>query len=79
MSYSIPAMLGLLHEHDEKVLFNPDFFEEKHSKALGLTFVQPKPVARFEADVKLEYNVGTRGNAVDQPYWPKDLSVEVVG
>ncbi|EGP91043.1 uncharacterized protein MYCGRDRAFT_65466 [Zymoseptoria tritici IPO323] len=78
MSYSIPVMLGLLHEYDEKVLFNPDFFEEKHSKALGLTFVQPKPVARFEAEVELKYNVGTRGNAVDQPYWPKDLSVEVV-
>jgi hypothetical protein len=78
MPYLLPAMLGLLHKHDAKVLFNPEFFEQRKSKALGLTFVQVKPVARFADGVKLEYNVGTRGNGVDQPYWPEDLSVEIV-
>jgi hypothetical protein len=78
MVYLLPALMEMLHKHDAKALFNPAFFEQRQSKALGLTFIQPKPVARFEDDVKLQYNVGTRGNGVDQPHWPEDLSVEIV-
>lgn len=79
MSYLIPAMLKLLQTHDKDVMFNPSFFEPRLSKAIGATLVQVKPVAQFKDNVvELKYNVGTRGNGVDQPVWPSDLSVEVV-
>ena len=45
---------------------------------MGLQFLQLKPVAQFRDDVKLEYNIGTRGNDYDKPYWPQDLKTEVV-
>ena len=72
-------MLGLLVKHDKDVLFNPDFFEKRTSKAVGHDFIQTKPIAQFKNDeVRLEYNVGTRTNGVDQPKWPDDLRVEIV-
>ena len=71
-------MLGLLQKHDAQTLFKPEFFEKRTSKALGLDFIQLKPVAKFADDVKLEFNVGTRGNGCDKPYWPADLKTEVV-
>lgn len=78
MGYLLPSMLGLLHKHDAKTLFKPEFFERRDSKAVGFEFVQLKPVAQFVDDVKLEYNVGTRGNGYDKPHWPADLRTEVV-
>ncbi|KAG9948501.1 hypothetical protein KCU85_g4993, partial [Aureobasidium melanogenum] len=37
------------------------------------------PAIRFPSqEVELRYNVGTRTNGVDLPYWLKDLSVVVV-
>lgn len=79
MPYLLPAMLKLLQEHDAQVLFNPDFFEERKSEYLGATFVQVKPVAKFaDGAVSLGFHIGTRGNGVDEPTWPDDLTVEVV-
>lgn len=79
MQHLIPEMLKLLHAHDKDVLFNPAFFERRTSKAIGATFVLAKPVAQFPNNaVELKYNVGTRGNGVDQAKWPTDLSVEIV-
>lgn len=79
MQHLLPAVLKLLYQHDEKTLFNPDFFEERKAESLGMTFVQVKPIAGFAKDaVDLGYHVGTRGNGVDAPVWPKDLRVEVV-
>lgn len=79
MPYLLPAMLKLLHQHDKDVLFNPSFFEQRPSGNLGLTFVVPKPVVQFpDGTVEPKYQVGTRGNGVDQPFWPRDLKVEVV-
>ncbi|KAI0106555.1 CoA-transferase family III [Hypoxylon sp. NC0597] len=78
MQYSLPAMLKILHQHDAKALFNPAFFENRRAENLGATFVQVKPVARFNNAVELGYHIGTRGNGVDQPVWPKDLTTEVV-
>lgn len=71
-------MLGMLHKYDAKTLFKPEFFERRKSKALGLEFVGVKPVAQFKDNVQLRFDVGTRGNGVDQARWPEDLSVEVV-
>ncbi|KAK7746560.1 hypothetical protein SLS62_009357 [Diatrype stigma] len=79
MPYLLPAMLKLLQEHDAPVLFNPAFFEERKSEYLGATFVQVKPVAKFaDGAVDLGFHIGTRGNGVDEPIWPTDLTVEVV-
>ena len=78
MAYTLPAMISLLQKHDEKTLFNPDFFERRKSKAVGHEFIQIKPIAQFRDDVQLGYNVGTRTNGVDKAKWPTDLSVEVV-
>jgi hypothetical protein len=71
--------MKLLEEHDADTLFNPSFFEPRLSKAMDTTFIQVKPIARFENNaVELKYNVGTRGNGVDKPLWPEDLTVEIV-
>jgi hypothetical protein len=50
------------------------------SAAAGSTFVKVKPIAQYKDGlVQLKYNVGCRGNGVDHPHWPKDLSVEIIG
>ncbi|KAH9821974.1 CoA-transferase family III [Teratosphaeria destructans] len=78
MQYTLPAMLDLIAKHDSDVIFNPAFFEQRRSKAVGHTFVQVKPIAQFADDVELAYNVGTRTNGVDQPRWPADLKTEII-
>lgn len=79
MQYSIPAMLKSLYQHDHEALFKPEFFEARTSGVLNAGFVQVKPIAQFPGkEVELRYNVGTRGNGVDYPAWPKDLTVETV-
>lgn len=73
-------MVNLFHKHSEDVLLSPTFFEEIRSEAAGSTFIKVKPIARFKDEVvQLKYNVGCRGNGVDQPRWPENLTVEVVG
>jgi hypothetical protein len=77
---TFPAMVDLFHKHSEDILLNPLFFEDTVSAAAGSTFVKVKPIAQYKDGlVQLKYNVGCRGNGVDHPHWPKDLSVEVVG
>ncbi|KAI1482857.1 CoA-transferase family III [Daldinia eschscholtzii] len=79
MPHLLPAMLKLLYQHDSQVLFNPEFFQEREAKNIGATFVQLKPIAQFaDGAVELGYHIGTRGNGVDEPVWPEDLTVEVV-
>ncbi|KAJ8121668.1 hypothetical protein O1611_g10038 [Lasiodiplodia mahajangana] len=78
MGYLLPAMMKILVQYDSETLLNPDFFQAMEAKNLGTTFIRPKPIAQFESGVELGYHVGTRGNGIDQPVWPKDLSVEVV-
>ena len=79
MQYMLPATLERLYKHDQQTLFNPEFFETRTSKNLDAQFVQVKPIAQFpNNEVDLGYQVGTRGNGVDYPTWPKDLLVEVV-
>ena len=61
-------------------LFQKDFLEIRKCGALGgLQMRVVKPVLQFpEGQVKPGFNVSTRGNGVDQPRWPEDLSIEVV-
>jgi len=78
MRHTLPTMIALLHQHDSETLFNPKLFEARESKALGRTFIGPKPIAQFKDGVELRCSVGTRGNGMDQPRWPRELSVEIV-
>ncbi|KAI0506210.1 CoA-transferase family III [Xylaria bambusicola] len=78
MFYLIPAMMKVIVQHGSETLFSPDFFQPMEARNLSTTFIRPKPVARFASGIELKYHVGTRGNGVDQPVWPKDLTVEVV-
>ena len=77
MNYLLPRYMKMFQEQG---LFNLDFFEVRSSGALGgLLLRVPKPVLQFPPQtVELKYNVGTRGNGVDQPWWPGDLDVEIV-
>jgi hypothetical protein len=79
MGYTIPRLLQMLHENSASVLFNPEFFELRHSGAIGKDVRCVKPIVRYpDGEVELRYNVGVRGNGVDQPKWPVDLMTEVV-
>ncbi|OJJ66153.1 hypothetical protein ASPBRDRAFT_666513 [Aspergillus brasiliensis CBS 101740] len=79
MQHLLPAILRSLCKHDEQTLFKPGFFEPRLAKNMNTTFLVVKPIAQFPGkEVDLKYNVGTRGNGIDQPVWPKDLTVEVV-
>ncbi|KAF5711627.1 alpha methylacyl racemase [Fusarium mundagurra] len=79
MQKMFPRMLPLLFEEDGHVLFKPEFFEARKTKVSGATFILPKPILQFSnKTVDLRYDVGTRGNGVDKPLWPKDLNVEIV-
>lgn len=79
MLHTLPAHLRMLKEHDQDVIFNPNFFQPVKSGYLDKTFILVKPVAQFaDGLVDLRYDVGTRGNGVDEARWPEDLTVEVV-
>ena len=61
------------------VFFNPAFFEDRQSRALGATIRTVRPVIKFpHHEIKLGFNIGTRGNGRDQPRWPRDLATEVL-
>lgn len=77
MVYTIPKYVEMIQKNPS--LFHPSFFEDRESKALGVTVRTIKPVIKFERDqVELGYHVGTRGNGKDAPRWPEDLMTEVV-
>ena len=79
MGYTLPRFLHMLGTNSSEILFKPDFFEMRHSGAIGKDVKAVKPIVQYPGGkVELKYNVGTRGNGVDQPRWPLDLMTEVV-
>jgi hypothetical protein len=79
MSYTLPRFLHMLKVNAGDVVLKPEFFETRHSGAIGKDISCVKPIIQFPGgEVQLKYNVGTRGNGVDQPRWPEDLMTEVV-
>jgi hypothetical protein len=69
----------MLKTNSGDILFNPEFFEDRPSGAIGTKVRCIKPIIRYPAGkVTLKYNVGTRGNGVDQPRWPENLMTEIV-
>lgn len=81
MTYMLPKVFGQVFKNSAGVLLKPSHFTQYPIKNMGGKVIKyPGPVIRFPGkEVELGYNVGTRTNGVDLPYWPKDLSVEVVG
>lgn len=79
MTYTIPRVLDMIQKTSGDVIFNPKFFEDRDSKALGVKIRTVKPIIDFDGgEIVLGYNVGTRGNGKDQPRWPDDLTSEIV-
>ncbi|KAH6668285.1 CoA-transferase family III domain-containing protein [Halenospora varia] len=79
MNVTLPRYLKMIKENSSDVLLQPEFFEVRESKVLGLKLRVVKPILRFtQNEVKLGYNVGTRGNGADAAKWPEDLLTEVV-
>ena len=60
-------------------IFNPNFFELRENKAIGVPIWTVKSILAFpEGIVELGYNVGSRGNGVDEARWPEDLLTEII-
>lgn len=79
MIYTIPKTLALLKKHSAEKLFQPEFFEDRENKFLGVRIRVLKPVIKYDGgEVKPGYHIGTRGNGVDAPFWPDDLLQENV-
>ncbi|KAH6642898.1 CoA-transferase family III domain-containing protein [Boeremia exigua] len=79
MGYTLPRFMKMLHANARDVVLRPEFFETRHSAAIGADVRCPKPIIQFPGGkVELKFNVGTRGNGVDQPRWPADLMTEIV-
>ncbi|KAI1279480.1 CoA-transferase family III domain-containing protein [Xylaria sp. FL0933] len=75
---TVPAMLQLIEGHNGGFDIST-VLQEYNSVAVGITVSKVKPVARYENDtVELRYNIGARGNGVDNAVWPEDLGVEVI-
>jgi hypothetical protein len=79
MTYTIPRFVKMIYQNAKDVLLKPEFFEVRKAENRGIEVKTVKPVVQYpKGEVKLGFNVGTRTNGVDKPYWPKDLMVEVV-
>ena len=79
MGYTVPRYIRMLKTLSAGVLLKPEFFELRHSGAIGKDIRCLKPIIQYpQGKVKLGFNVGTRGNGVDESCWPEDLMTEVV-
>jgi hypothetical protein len=79
MWYTMPRFMQIVKQNSGAIIFNPSFFETRHSGAVGKDVLTIKPIVQFPGgEVELRYNVGTRGNGVDQARWPVDLMTEIV-
>jgi hypothetical protein len=79
MAYTLPRFMQMLKINSSGILFRPEFFETRHSGAIGKDVRVVRPIVQYpDGKVELKYNVGTRGNGVDQAQWPGNLMTEVV-
>ncbi|KAF3040578.1 hypothetical protein E8E11_004069 [Didymella keratinophila] len=79
MGYTLPRFMQMLKANAGDVVLRPEFFETRYSGAIGKAVLCPKPIIQYPGGrVELKYNVGTRGNGVDQPRWPEDLTTEII-
>lgn len=79
MLYTLPRVIGTLVQSSGDKIMRSEFFSKYHPKNLGKDMVIVAPVLKFpNGEVEPRFDVGTRGNGVDQPRWPKDLLTETV-
>ncbi|KAF2174886.1 CoA-transferase family III [Zopfia rhizophila CBS 207.26] len=79
MQYTLPRFFKMLRDNSGSIVFDPKFFENRYSGAIGKNIRTVKPIIQFpDGLVQLKYNVGTRSNGIDQPKWPENLMTEVV-
>ncbi|KMO99979.1 CAIB/BAIF family protein enzyme [Coccidioides immitis RMSCC 2394] len=53
-------------------LFDPKFFESRPCPNLGISIRTVKPVIQFDGVVKPGFDIGTRGNGVDEARWTSE-------
>ncbi|KAF3018923.1 hypothetical protein E8E14_010767 [Neopestalotiopsis sp. 37M] len=79
MLYTLPRVVGTLIKSSGASIMRPDFFTKYHPRHIGKDMVIVAPILRFpNGEVEPRFDIGTRGNGVDQPKWPKDLLSETV-
>ncbi|KAK1758843.1 CAIB/BAIF family protein [Echria macrotheca] len=82
MLYTIPRVLTGISKDVEasKRLFPSQFFVKERPVSLrGKEMLYVAPVLQFpQGEVKPGFDIGTRGNAVDDARWPEDMNVQVV-
>jgi hypothetical protein len=79
MLYSIPKMLEILATNENSPTCQEQFFEDRAAENLAISIRTVKPILRFpHGEVELRFNVGTRGNGVDEPRWPENLLTQIV-
>lgn len=76
MEHTAPIILKMM---GDKGFLREEFFQTIHSGALGVDIRCVGPFMTFpNGEIKLGYNVGTRGNGLDKARWPADLATEVL-
>jgi hypothetical protein len=80
MGITIPLFLKMVAQNPLGArILNPNFFELRQNRAIGVPIRTPKPILSFpEGIVEPGYNIGSRGNGVDEARWPKDLLTEII-
>jgi hypothetical protein len=75
----IPAFMSSLRKNHIDLFTNSAYYTIKHNNVLNKDFRIVKDCIQWpQGSVDFDYHIATRGNGVDQPRWPKDLSVEIV-
>ncbi|KAI9299481.1 hypothetical protein BJ944DRAFT_245192 [Cunninghamella echinulata] len=81
MLYSLGIYTKLLQQHSPQ-LWNPDFFEKRdilNGDQHNAQLYTIKPVVRFSNDqVTPGFDIPTRSNGSDAPFWPKDLNTKQI-
>lgn len=79
MQHLLPATMQAVANSSGAKLFKPAHFTTYHARSIGKDIKIVAPVLRFPGgEVKPGFQIGTRTNGVDEPWWPDDLSVENV-
>jgi hypothetical protein len=69
----------MLAKNKDSPICQDRFFEDRPAENLGTSIRTVKPILGFpHGEVELKFNVGTRGNGVDQPRWPENLLTQTV-
>ncbi|KAK9422250.1 hypothetical protein SUNI508_04929 [Seiridium unicorne] len=79
MPYTLARVFAALKDKTGDKMFNPEFFTKYHPKHLGKDMVIVAPILTFpNGEVEPRFDIGTRGNGVDEAKWPASLEVETV-